>query len=308
MAETLLLSMSKVLTLQFALFAGTSRRPCSSTAGLPLPTLRPWLRLGRCGCDRAGASQAPNGCPRQARQSRSPRVPPALASSRATCPPHPAGRRTAGARRLRVSLLPADIVPEVISKSVRALLRISASVLLSNVIASRNRTSDREHVVFLVAICQARVARTDVEIVRVLTTLTRAVPAGSPQQPIRSRLVDDGPAISPPGGPPPLERGAPPGLLRRGSEGPPGPDWQRDQWRRGGPPGQDWQRGGYEDEEALSPRRNNRDTRPSQVTNAPVALCQVYKEAEGLALVQNTLLSGTLHADNDSFDAVVRTS
>ncbi|KAK9915629.1 hypothetical protein WJX75_001723 [Coccomyxa subellipsoidea] len=82
---------------------------------------------------------------------------------------------------------------------------------------------------------------------------------GSPSPPIRSRLVDDALAISPPSGLP-----GPPGLnLRRPPmEGPPGPEWQpRDQWRRGGPP-QEW-RGGLEEEEPASPRRQ-RDARPSQ--------------------------------------------
>ncbi|EIE27041.1 hypothetical protein COCSUDRAFT_55067 [Coccomyxa subellipsoidea C-169] len=84
---------------------------------------------------------------------------------------------------------------------------------------------------------------------------------GSPSPPIRSRLVDDAPAISPPSGLP-----GPPGLnvCRPPMEGPPGPDWQpRDQWRRGGPQ-QEW-RGGFEEEEPASPRR--RDTRPSQANN-----------------------------------------
>ena len=92
--------------------------------------------------------------------------------------------------------------------------------------------------------------------------------AGSPSgnQPIRSRLVDDSPAvISPPGGPPGLN-------MRRGPlDGPPGTgEWHpgSEGWRRAGGPPQEW-RGppgpmGEDDAEAMSPRRHG-SGRPSQV-------------------------------------------
>ena len=92
--------------------------------------------------------------------------------------------------------------------------------------------------------------------------------AGSPSgnQPIRSRLVDDSPAvISPPGGPPGLN-------MRRGPpDGPPGTgEWHpgSEGWRRAGVPPQEW-RGPpgpmAEDDEAMSPRRHG-SGRPSQVS------------------------------------------
>ena len=82
--------------------------------------------------------------------------------------------------------------------------------------------------------------------------------AGSPSgtQPIRSRLVDDSPAvISPPGGPPGLN------MRRSALQGPPGGgEWHPDAegWRRTGGPPQEW-RGPpgpiVEDDVPTSPRR-----------------------------------------------------